>query len=215
MKFTTYLFDFDGTLVDSMPTFVSAMLKILDENNIKYQNDVVKIITPLGYQGTARYFKTLGLDMEETKLISLMKDYMLCEYQHNIEAKPYVIEILKKLKEKGANFSILTASPHAILDDCLKRLGIYYIFENVWSTDDFGTNKSDPRIFIMAAERMKKPVEEILFLDDNYEALKTAKSSNMSVCGVFDETSKDYIDDIKSVADYYIYDFLQLSSINN
>ena len=29
---STYLFDFDGTLVDSMPVFISAMLKILDEN---------------------------------------------------------------------------------------------------------------------------------------------------------------------------------------
>ena len=45
----TYLFDFDGTLVDSMPTYVSVMLRILDENNIKYSSDIVKIITPLGY----------------------------------------------------------------------------------------------------------------------------------------------------------------------
>ena len=30
----SYLFDFDGTLVDSMPTFISTMLSILDENNI-------------------------------------------------------------------------------------------------------------------------------------------------------------------------------------
>ena len=27
-----YLFDFDGTLVDSMPTYVGVMLRILDEN---------------------------------------------------------------------------------------------------------------------------------------------------------------------------------------
>ena len=38
----TYLFDFDGTLVDSMPTFVSAMLRILDENSISYDKDIVK-----------------------------------------------------------------------------------------------------------------------------------------------------------------------------
>ena len=30
MKFKTYLFDFDGTLVDSMPTFVSVILRILE-----------------------------------------------------------------------------------------------------------------------------------------------------------------------------------------
>ena len=36
MKYNTYLFDFDGTLVDSMPSFISVMLRILDENGIKY-----------------------------------------------------------------------------------------------------------------------------------------------------------------------------------
>ena len=32
----TYLFDFDGTLVDSMPTFASVMLRILKESNIAF-----------------------------------------------------------------------------------------------------------------------------------------------------------------------------------
>ena len=37
-KTDVVLFDFDGTLVDSMPTFVAVMLRILDENNIKYED---------------------------------------------------------------------------------------------------------------------------------------------------------------------------------
>ena len=57
----TYLFDFDGTLVDSMPTYVSSMLRILDENNVQYKSDIVKIITPLGIPGTAEYFINMGL----------------------------------------------------------------------------------------------------------------------------------------------------------
>ena len=32
MNFKVAIFDMDGTLIDSMPTFVSSMLKILDEN---------------------------------------------------------------------------------------------------------------------------------------------------------------------------------------
>ena len=61
----TYLFDFDGTLVDSMPTFISTMLRILDENSISYGDDLVKTITPLGAEGTAEYFiRELGLDID-------------------------------------------------------------------------------------------------------------------------------------------------------
>ena len=40
-----YLFDFDGTLVDSMPTYAAMMLRILDENKISYGDDIIKIIT--------------------------------------------------------------------------------------------------------------------------------------------------------------------------
>ena len=57
MKYTKYLFDFDGTLVDSMPAYIDVVLKILDENNIKYEKDIIKTITPLGYICKAKYYK--------------------------------------------------------------------------------------------------------------------------------------------------------------
>ena len=57
----TFLFDFDGTLVDSMPTYTSVMLRILNENNILYAKDIIKTITPLGINGAAEYYiNTLG-----------------------------------------------------------------------------------------------------------------------------------------------------------
>lgn len=62
------LFDFDGTLVDSMPTFVSAMLRILDENGISYGNDIIKILAPLGLSGTAEYYTNqLGVKLSNYK----------------------------------------------------------------------------------------------------------------------------------------------------
>ena len=53
-------------------------------------------------------------------------------------------------------------------------------------------------------------MEDILFLDDNLEAGRTAKQAGMRVCGVYDESSKDYADEIQAVTDRYIYDFSEL-----
>jgi beta-phosphoglucomutase-like phosphatase (HAD superfamily) len=64
----TFLFDFDGTLVDSMPTYVSSMLRILDENGISYSDDIVKTITPLGLNGTADYFLELGIPTYQRRI---------------------------------------------------------------------------------------------------------------------------------------------------
>lgn len=211
---TCYLFDFDGTLVDSMPTYASAMLRILDENGIVYDSDIVKIITPLGLNGTAEYYiRDLGLRMPKETLLSLMREYMLDGYYYKIPAKSNVIPVLKELKRRGASLNVLTASPHITLDACLKRLGMWELFDHIWSCDDFGTTKADPRIYEMAAQRMNTTVDKVLFLDDNLNADTVAKSAGMQVCGVYDDSSREYVEQIKAATDYYIYDFQELPAL--
>ena len=105
------------------------------------------------------------------------------------------------------SLNILTASPHITLDACLKRLDMFSLFDNVWSCDDFNTTKANPEIYKMVADRLGCEVSDVLFLDDNLNANKTAKQAGMKTCGVYDESSKDYIEDMKSITDYYIYNF--------
>ena len=205
-----YLFDFDGTLVNSMPTFVSVMLRILDENGIKYGDDIVKIITPLGYNDTAKYFITLGVPFTKEEIIEKMHAYALPDYRDKIQAKDNVIKTLYALKERGDDLNILTASPHEMLDPCLKRLGIYGLFDNVWSCADFALNKAQTEIYERAAEKMGAPVDEIAFLDDNYNADKTAKAAGMKVYGVYDPSSAEYAEEMKDLCDRYITDFSEL-----
>ena len=209
----TYLFDFDGTLVDSMPTYCGVMLRILDETHTSYASNIMKIITPLGYAGTAAYFKQMGVPLTEQAMIGRMHAYAREEYALNVPAKAHVVQVLQTLKNQGASLNVLTASPHEMLDPCLKRLGIWDLFDHVWSCEDFGTTKADPAIYHMAAEQIGKPIEEILFLDDNFNADQTAKQAGMQVCGVYDASSDEYRDEMKALCHYYIDDFSQLLEI--
>ena len=114
----TYLFDFDGTLVDSMPYYAAATVKVLDENHIPYPDDIVKITTPLGYQGAAELYVTMGLDKSVEEIVETMKAYALEAYTNTIPLKTSVREFLQKCKADGIQIAILTASPHAMLDVC-------------------------------------------------------------------------------------------------
>ena len=210
MKSKTYLFDFDGTLVDSMPTYIGIMLSILDEHKIEYTPDIIKIITPLGYGGAAKYYRTLGVNVPEDELTEDMRSRALHAYTYEIGEKEGVIETLLKMKEQGCSLNVLTASPHVALDPCLKRLGIYDLFDNVWSCEDFGTTKSDTAIYAMAAERIGVAKESVIFVDDNINAVMTAKAAGMISYGIYDGSSADMVEEMKRATDGYVHLFREL-----
>ncbi len=187
-----FIFDFDGTLVDSMPTYMQVMLHILEKRNISYPEDLIRIITPLGLPGTAAYYTRNFLpELTPEDIIREMGEGLYYEYVNHIPAKETVKETMLALKELGYEINVLTASPHMTLDPCLKRVGLYDLFEHVWSCDDFSTTKSDVKIYSMVAERLKTTVDNCIFLDDNINALSTAKQAGMPVIGVHDLTSEE------------------------
>lgn len=200
------IFDFDGTLVDSMHQWAGKMINVLETNSIDYPEDIIKIITPLGDRGTARYFiDNLGLDMSEDDIIAQMDNYAIAEYTYNIPPKDTVVTTLKKMKKLGYSLNILTASPHKMLDVCLKRIGIYDLFDNVWSCDDFATTKTDISIYHSIAKHFNTTTDNCIFFDDNINALRVAKESGMVIVGVYDDSSADYVEEIKKISDDFIY----------
>ena len=207
----TYIFDFDGTLGNSMPYFTEAMLAILERNNIAYSRDIIKIITPLGYEGTAKYYiKELGLDYTVEGLIKEMHKDLYPIYRDRIVLKPYVAEYLHALKKEGHSLNVLTASPYRMVAPVLKREMVYDLFDNVWSCEDFGMTKGQPEIYLAAVERVGGKIEDTVFFDDNLEAVRTAVKAGLFTVGVYDDASADYIQELRKISNKFIYNFSEM-----
>lgn len=208
MNRKTYLFDFDGTLVDSMPYWAEKMLNILREFGIDYPDDIIKTVAPLGDAGTAEYFRdVMGVPLTVPEMIRRMDDYAMDKYRNVILAKAGVPEYLARLKAQGCSLNILTASPRRMVEPCLGRLGLLPLFDNVWSTEDFGMTKSEVRIFEAAAERLGEDLPRVAFFDDNIYAISTAARAGMYTVAVYDLSCVDYTEELKRTADHYIDSF--------
>ena len=131
-------------------------------------------------------------------------------YRDKILLKDGVKDALIKFKTQGISLNVLTASPHKMLDPCLKRNGIYELFDNVWSTDDFNLPKTDVNIYINAVNLAGGTIENSWFFDDNISAVKTAKSAGLYTVGVYDYTGRAFTEQIKEIADKFIYSFNEL-----
>ena len=206
-----YVFDLDGTLVNSMPRYEAGMLSILDEAGIAYGDDLIKIITPLGYTKTAEYYiNELGLDDSVANIVSKMENKLVYEYSNNIFLKPGVNEYVRRLHAEGARLFVLTASPHIVTDVCLKHNGIYDLFETVWSVEDFGLSKSGTELFYEVARRIGCKRDEINYFDDSLIALKNAKKSGYITYAVYDRHEPDEIEIMKKEYDIFVGSFEEL-----
>ena len=206
-----YLFDFDGTLVDSMPYWSKIMLDILKDYKVEYPDNILDIVCPLGYQKTAEYFvNNLNLNENVDKLVKRMTSEAHYNYINVIPIKDGVENFLRNAKAKGVSLNVLTASPHPMLDPCLKRVGIWDLFDNVWSCEDFSTTKTDPNIYQMVAQKLGAKPNEIAFFDDNINAVKTGKSQGLYTVGLFDEAGRGFTDDMKKTCEKYFNSFLDI-----
>ncbi len=202
-----YIFDFDGTLVDSMPTWAGVHIKALVKAGIKVPENFVETITPLGNINASKYTISLGLEISLDDYLKNISEILYFEYLNHVALKDFVFDFLKELKKAGSSLNVLTASPHHYVDGCLKKHNVYSLFDNVWTIEDFGLTKAQPDIYIAVARKLGVNISECLFFDDNLTALKTAKAAGMKTVGVYDLSSKNYTEQIKEISDYYIESF--------
>lgn len=209
------VFDFDGTLVDSMPTWGGKMLRILKEEGVSYPDNIIEIITPLGDAGAARYFKkTFGITASMEDLLSRMDAYALPKYRDEIREKAGVSDTLRALKARGHRLFVLTASPHRMLDPCLFRLGLTPLFDGVFSCDDFSTTKADPKIYDALCARIGSEKNKLVFFDDNFGACETAITAGVKTVGVYDDSGKSAFDRLKAIAAATVNTFSEISELS-
>jgi len=205
---STFIFDFDGTLADSMPFYAAEMISILERNHVDYPADIIKIITPLGYEGAAKYYiEQFKLDYTVDSLVKLIQEELYPKYLNEIILKPDVADYLASLKTQGHSLNVLSASPYRVIAAVLKRCGVFDLFDNIWSCEDFHRTKGEVEIYTEAVERIGGTLGDTFFFDDNLEAIKTAVRAGLHTVGVYDDASADYIEEIKKTANKFIYGF--------
>lgn len=204
-KKTDCIFDLDGTLIDSMPVWADRIYHLLDENKIAYPADILRTVAPMDNAAIADYLRDeLGLQMDAAEILARMQAFITADYRERIPAKATVPETLEKLKKDGMRLHVLTASPHSLTDVCLKRLGLWTLFDTVWSCEDFSLPKTDTAIYLRVCEKIGAAPAACVFADDNLLALSTAKKAGLTVVGVADESDAADSDSIRKIADLYV-----------
>ena len=211
MKIECVIFDFDGTLFDSMFIWDCAGETYLRSQGRVPQPSLWEDLKPLSLYQSACYFqREYGLNLSVEKIMAGINKVVEDLYIHQIRPKPGVVEFLERLKKCGIHMCIATASERYQVEAALKRCGMGHFSDAIFTCTEVGRGKDEPVIFRRAMEHFGADRSNTVVFEDALHAVKTAKADGFRVAAVFDE-SEQRQEMIRALADWYISDFRRIS----
>jgi 2-haloacid dehalogenase len=109
---------------------------------------------------------SLDKSMKTFKIDRSMKDELLSLYKV-LSPYPEVKEVLKKLKEKEYRLAILSNGTPALLNKLVKSNNLENIFDDLFSVEEVGIYKPDPKVYDMPIKKYQINPDEVAFLSAN------------------------------------------------
>ena len=210
MKIKCAIFDFDGTLFDSMFIWDNVgeiYLHSLGKEPKASMREDVRILSL--YQSACYFKEEYGIDLSVEEIMAGINQTIEHFYIHEVQPKVGVVPFLNELKQQGISMCIATASDRYQIEAALKRCGMEEIFEAIFTCTEVGHGKDEPEIFRKAMEYFDADRSNTVVFEDALHAIRTAKSDGFGVVAVFD-SSEERQNEIRNLSDCYISDFEHL-----
>ncbi len=178
-SFRAYLFDCDGTIVDSMPCHYIAWKKALEEWDCEYPEDlfyswggkpVRKIIADLNAMH--------GLNMPVESLAE-RKESLYLEQLPLLKAIPEVVEHIDA-QHGRIPLAVVSGSRRASVTGSLAAVKLLDKFETIVAAEDYKNGKPAPDAFLLAAERLGVPAQDCLVFEDTDLGIQAATAAGMA-----------------------------------
>jgi HAD superfamily hydrolase (TIGR01509 family) len=165
-----FLFDLDGTLVDSVYQHVLAWMEALDDEGIELS--VWRIHRKIGMSGglfTDQLLRETELEITP-ELVERLRNRHAEVYRRNakrVRPLPGARELLASLTEAKTPWAIATSGRMETAAPNIAALGIDPTKIPVVTRDQVKYAKPDPDLFLAAAERLGAPIENAVVVGDS------------------------------------------------
>lgn len=177
--FGAYLFDCDGTIVDSMPLHYAAWKKALGEWNCPFDQE---LFYAWGGRPTKEIIATLnqnhGLKMP-VESVAGRKEELYFELLPELKAVPEVLEHIEA-QHGRIPFAVVSGSARESVTASLKTLNLLDRFETLVCAGEYKKSKPDPEAFLLAASKLGVAPEECLVFEDTEMGIQAARAAGMA-----------------------------------
>lgn len=209
--FDGIIFDLDGTFIDSMSVWNDVDEAFFRKRGILMPEDYKEAIKTMHFASAAKYTKE-RFNLPDTEESIAEEWHSLCieQYRTTVKLKSGAGEFIKLCKEYGLKTSYATASSDELCEAVLGNNGVIRYFDSKTYVHEVKNDKSEPDVYLRAAEKIGAAPERCLVVEDILIGVKSAKRAGFTVIAMFDETSRSDWEEMCRIADKNIRSFEEL-----
>jgi beta-phosphoglucomutase family hydrolase len=182
-EFRAYLFDCDGTIVDSMPLHFVAWTKALAEWGCPFDEE---LFYAWGGRPVREIISALnemhGLQMP-VEAVSKRKEGLYYEMLPQLQAIPEVVEHVEA-QQGRIPFAVVSGSNRESVVKSLTATNLLDRFETIVASEDYTRSKPAPDAFLLAAERLGVEPADCLVFEDTEMGMAAAAAAGMAAVRV-------------------------------
>jgi HAD superfamily hydrolase (TIGR01509 family) len=179
IDFAAFIFDMDGLVLDTEPTYFAAWHAAVEVMGYKIEPENFLTLSGCHYLQVETTLQSwLGQDFD---LQSFKRFATECWLNHireqGIGIKPGVIDLLDYAQQKGIPACLATNSSTAYAKECLFIAGLVQRFPLILTGDDVATVKPSPEIFLKSAGQMGVDISHCVIFEDSHTGVVAASKS--------------------------------------
>ncbi len=201
-----YLFDFDGTLLESNQIWLEIDEAFLQARGVSpVPQDYTDFVTHHGFPEGAVYTKNrFQLEESPEEIVACWQEMGRVAYGEHLPLKAGAKALLERLHGQGENIVLLTSCIPELCQLALNRHDIKQYFTHVFTAVELGMEKRNPEIYRHVAALCGVEPEEVTFFDDAPTYCQAAKSAGMRVVGVWDELYAHRAGEMEGICHRYL-----------
>jgi HAD superfamily hydrolase (TIGR01509 family) len=181
------LFDMDGTLIDSEPSWMAAEARLAAEFDVPWTADDAESLVGIDLWDGARAFIARGVPMEADAIVQRLVDEVIADLGDTLPARPGALELLGELRAQGVPVALVTMSTRALVDRIetafAAALGTAP-FDATVTGDECERGKPHPEPYLRGAALLGVDAADAVAIEDSFTGVASALAAGITTIGV-------------------------------
>ena len=171
----TVLFDFDGVVADTEPSYDLFWNSKAEKFNLGFENFAAMIKGETLRNIIGEYFKCSS----DSEKAAIAKDLDAFEQEMPYKEIPGSANFIRILKERGFKLGLVTSSSMHKMKYALAKLGLENCFDAIVTGDSIKEGKPNPQCYITAAQMLKSDPSNCAVFEDSINGMRAALGAKM------------------------------------